>query len=71
MELRMEASATYSSVRRGLFSKSKNGATSFLDSVTSMGSGLINGVASAGLFGLGVIVSVSYAVSRLGSLFKV
>jgi len=69
-----KASATYSSVRRGLFSKSKNGATNFLDSVTSkdksMGRGLINGVASAGLFGLGVVVSVPYAVSRLGSLLK-
>lgn len=69
-----KASATYSSVRRGLFSTSKNGATNFLEAVTSrdksMGRGLINGVASAGLFGLGVIVSVPYAVSKLGSLFK-
>lgn len=49
-----KVSVTYSSVRRGLFSTSKNGATNFLEAVTSrdksMGRGLINGVASAGLF---------------------
>lgn len=70
-----KASATYSSVRRGLFGRSKNGATNFLEAVTSrdksIGRGLINGVASAGLFGLGMMISIPYAVSRLGSLFKV